>query len=88
MAIAHEISRKWHLERIVYNEGDVVLLTKLISKISIKKPLFKREKQKKGTKHQRTKRHDIKGVDTKSKLQLYYDRIIDIVNEREEIKAQ
>ena len=38
--------------------GDVVILTNWISKINIKKPHFKREKPKKGTKHLRTERLD------------------------------
>ena len=39
-----------------YNEGDVVLITNWISKISIKKHYFKREKPKKRIKHQRIER--------------------------------
>ena len=54
VVIANENSMKWHIERNEYNEGDVILLTNWISKINIKKFYFKREKQKKGTKHQRT----------------------------------
>ena len=57
-------------------------------KINIKKPYFKRQKPKKGTKHQRTERHDIKAVDIKANLQVCYIRIIKIVNEREDIEAQ
>ena len=67
VTIVTENSRKWHIERNEYNEGDVVLLASWISKINIKKPYFKREKLKKGTKHQRTERHGIKGIVTKVK---------------------
>ena len=87
VAIATEKSRKRHLERNEYKESDVVLLTNWISKINIKKPYFKREKPKKGTKHQRAERHDIKGIVTKVKHQLCYVKIIDIVNEREDIEV-
>ena len=66
MAIATEKSRKRYFKRNEYKEGDVVLLTNWISKINIKKPYFKWEKSKKGTKHQRAERHDIKGVITKA----------------------
>ena len=54
-------SRKRH-NKNENNESDVVLPTNWISKINIKKSYFKREKLKKGTKHRRTERHDIKGV--------------------------
>ena len=47
-----------------------------------------REMPKKGTKHQRTERYDIKGEVTKSKLQICYIKIIEIFNEREDIEAQ
>ena len=72
VAIAAENLRRRHLERNKYNEGDVVQLTNWISKISIKKLYFKREKPKIGAKHQRTKRHNIKGVVTKVKHQVCY----------------
>ena len=50
---------------------------------------FKRDKpKKKWTKHQRTERHNIKGVDTKAKIQVCNIRIIEIINEREDIEAQ
>ena len=42
----------------------------------------------KGTKHQRAERHDIKRVVTKAKFKFCYDRIIEIVNEKEDIEAQ
>ena len=87
MAIVTEKSRKRHFERNEYKESDVVLLTNWISKINIKKPYFKREKPKKGTKHQRAERHDIKGIVTKVKHQVCYVKIIDIVNEREDIEV-
>ena len=41
-----------------YNEDEVVLLTNWISKINIKKPYIKREKLKKGIKHQIAERYD------------------------------
>ena len=53
---------KWEFKEVTprkkneYNEGDVVLITNWISKISIKKHYFKREKPKKRTKHQGTDR--------------------------------
>ena len=59
------------------NEDDIVLLKNWISKIYIKNPTSK-EETKEGTKHQRTKRHDIKGVVTKAKLQICYVRIIEL----------
>ena len=89
VAIATEKSRKRHLKWNEYKESDVVLLTNWISKINIKKPYFKREKSKKGTKHQkqRAERHDIKGIVTKVKHQVCYVKIIEIVNEREDIEV-
>ena len=87
VAIATEKSRKRHLERNEYKKSDFVLLTNWISKINIKKPYFKREKPKKGTKHQRAERYDIKGIVTKVKHQVCYVKIIEIVNEREEIEV-
>ena len=80
VAIANENSRKLHIERSEYNEGNVDLLANWISKINIKKSYFKREKPKKGTKHQRVEIHEIKGVVTKAKLQICNARIIEIVN--------
>ena len=56
-------------------------------KIIIKKPYFKWKKPKKGAKYQRTERHDIKEVITKANHQICYVRIIEIVNEREDIEA-
>ena len=47
-----------------------------------------REKPKKGTKHQGTERHYIKGVVAKVKLQVCYVKIFDITNERIDIEAQ
>ena len=73
-------------ERNEYND-DVFLIKNWISKINIKKLYFKREKRKKGTKHQRTERHDIKGVVTKAMLQICYVRIIEFTNEIEDIEV-
>ena len=53
----------------------------------MKRPYFKREKPKKGTKHQRTERHDFKRVITNVNNQICYVRIIEIVNERKDIEA-
>ena len=89
-----DVNYKWEFkevtprERNEHNEGDVDLLTNWISKISIKKLYFKREEQKEETKHQRTERKDIKGIVTKAKLKICYDRIIETVNERINIEAQ
>ena len=59
MQIVIENSTKGYLERNEYNEGDVVQFTNWISKNHIKIPCFKREKPKKGSKHQRTEKNDI-----------------------------
>ena len=59
VAIVTGKSKKRHLERNEYKEGDVVLFTNWISKINTKNPYFKREKLKKGTKHHRTDKYDI-----------------------------
>ena len=48
----------------------------------------KREKPKKGTKNQRTEKHDIRGVVIKAKLQIWNVRIIEIINQREDIETQ
>ena len=80
-------SKTRQLEKNEYIQGNVVLLIDWISKINIKKSHFKKDKPKKGTKRQRTERHDIKGVFTKSKHQNSYVRINEIVNEREGIEA-
>ena len=69
VVIVTENSKKWYLERNEYNEGDVVLIINWISKINTKKPYFKSEKPKKGTKHQRPERNYIKGVVAKVKQQ-------------------
>ena len=87
MTIAAENSRKRNFERNKYNEGDVVLLTNWISKLSLRNHTS-REKPKKGTKHQRTERHDIRGVITNGDHQICYIRIIEIVNERKDIETQ
>ena len=79
VAIATENSRKRNFERNKYNEGDVVQLTNWISKLSLRNHTS-REKPKKGTKHQRTERHDIRGVITNGNHQICYIRIIEIVN--------
>ena len=68
VAIATEKSRKRHLERNEYKESDVVLLTNWISKINIKKPYFKREKPKKGTKHQRAESREQRDMILKESL--------------------
>ena len=47
-----------------------------------------REKLKKGTRHQRTERHCIKGVVAKVKPQVCYVRITEITNKREDIEVQ
>ena len=60
---------------------------KLDINIIFKKPYFKREKPEKGTRHQRTERHDIKGVITNGNHQICYIRIIEIINERKHIEA-
>ena len=88
VAISTEKSRKRHLERET-NIRIVMLSYEQIGykKINIKKPYFKREKPKKGTKHQRAERHDIKGIVTKVKHQVCYVKIIEIVNEREDIEV-
>ena len=57
-------------------------------KIIIKRPYFKREKPKKGKKHQRTEKHDFKGVITNVNHQICYVRIVETVNERKDIEAQ
>ena len=46
------------------------------------------EKYKKGIKHRRTERHNIKGVVTKLKHQACYVKIIEIVNQREDIELE
>ena len=88
MAIAAKNSRKRHFERNKYNEGDVVLLTNLISKLSLRNHTSKEKKPKKRTRHQRTERHDIKGVITNGNHQICDVGIIEIVNERKFIEAQ
>ena len=85
VTIATEKSMKRNFERNEYNDSDVVLLTNWITKINIKKSYLKWDKPKKGTKHQRNERPDIKGVITKVKHKICYARIIEIVNERLEI---
>ena len=66
--ITNEKSKKRNFEWNKYNEGDVTILTNWILKINIKN-YTSREKSKKGTKFQRSKRHYIKGVVAKVKLQ-------------------
>ena len=80
IAISTENSMKRHLERNEYNEGDVVLLTNLIWKLTLRN-----QKKELSIK---TEIYDIKGVVTNTKHQIFYVGIIEIVNEREEIKAQ
>ena len=53
-----------------------------MQKFNYKKSYFKQDKQKKGTKHQRNERPDIKGVITKVNYEVCYVRIIEFVNER------
>ena len=67
LAITNEKSKKRHLERNKYFEGDVTLLTNWISKLMLRNHTS-REKPKKETKHQRTERHYIKGKVDKVKL--------------------
>ena len=78
-----DTSREMSIKRVILSYSQIGY-----KKISIKKPYFKREKPKKRTKHQRTERHDIKGVITKAKLKNCYVRIIEIVNERKDIEVQ
>ena len=87
VVIAAENSTKRNFERNKYNEGDIVLFTNWISKLSLRN-YISREKPKKGTKHQRTERHDIRGVITNGNHQICYNKIIEIVNERKDIEAQ
>ena len=47
-----------------------------------------KEEPKKGTKHKKTEKYDIKGVVSKAKLQICNFRIIENANEREDIEAQ
>ena len=56
-------------------------------KIIIKKSYFTKEKPKKETKHQRTYKNVIKGVVTNVKHQVCYSRIIEIVNEWEDVEV-
>ena len=85
VAIVIEKLRKKNLERNEYNKGDAVLLINQNSKTNIKKSCFKREKPKKGIKHQRTEGYDIKVIVTKVKQKVSYIRIIEIINEAEDI---
>ena len=87
MEIAAKNSRKRHFERNKYNEGDVVLLTNWISKLSLKN-LNSREKPKKRTKHQRIERYDIRGVIINGNHQICYIWIFEIVKERKDIETQ
>ena len=61
--ISAENSVKRHLERNEYNEGDVVLLTNLISKLTLRN-----QRKELSIK---TERHDIKGVVTNTKHQIF-----------------
>ena len=62
------------------------MMTNLIQKNRFKKQYFKR-KPKKGSKHQRQERHDIRGKITKIKHQVCYVMIIEVINSREDIKV-
>ena len=84
--IQTEKSRKKHLENSLYKINDEILLMNWINKINLKKQYYNREKLKKGSKHQRHERYDMKGVITKIKHQVCYVKIIDIVNSRDDIK--
>ena len=86
VAIATENSRKIHLERNEYNEGDTVILSNWMPKFNIKKPYFKREKPKKETKHQRTEWYYIKGIVTKVKHQVWYVRRFEILMKEKTFK--
>ena len=84
--IQTEKSRTKHLENSLYKINDEILLTNWINKINPKKQYYNREKLKKGSKHQRYERYDMKGIITKIKHQVCYVKIIDIVNSRDDIK--
>ena len=53
--------KKKHLENSLYNIKDEILLTNWINKINPKKQYYNKEKLKKGSKHQRHERYDMKG---------------------------
>ena len=80
------LEKKKHLENILYKINDEILLTNWINKINPKKQFYNREKLKKGNKHQRHERYNMKGVITKIKHPVCYVNIIDIVNSRDDIK--
>ena len=85
--ITTEKSRKKHLENSQYKVDEEVMITNWIQKIDKKKQYFKREKPKKGSKHQRQERHDIRGKITKIKHQVCYVMITEVINSREDIKT-
>ena len=85
--IATEKSRKEHLENSLYKEDDEVMITNWIQKINPKKQYYKREKPKKGSKHERHERYDIKGKVTKIKHQVCYVVITEVINSRDDIKV-
>ena len=77
---------KKHFENNLYKINDEILLTNWINKIIPLKKYHNKEKLKKGRKHQRHERYDMKGIITKIKYQVYYVKIIDIFNSRDDIK--
>ena len=62
------------------------MLTNWINNVNPKKQYYNREKLKKGSKHQRHERYDMKGIITKIKHRVCYVKIIDIVNLGDNIK--
>ena len=62
------------------------MITNWIQKID-KKQYFKREKPKKGSKHQRQERNGIRGKITKIKHQVCYAMITEVINSREDINV-
>ena len=72
-----ETSREINIMRVMLSYSQ-----NWISKLLLLRNHTSREKPKKGTKHQRIERHDIRGVITNRNHQIYYIRIIEIVNER------
>ena len=63
------------------------MITNWISRLSQKRPYFKREKPTKGSKHQRHERFGINTNITKVKHQVCYVDVKEIVNEMEDIEV-
>ena len=61
------------------------MITNWIKKLT--KNNILRDKPKKGGKHQRQERHDIRGKIAKIKLQVCYAMITEVINSREDIKV-